>query len=83
MFFCASKTILIGGSVVYYWREFKFYNYFPEVHAMTDVLETNEYSAIFIRIGEDFGDVVNEAYDNGWYDIDNQISWIQQIDIPK
>lgn len=79
----SQKTIQEKGSVVYYWSGVKFYDYFPEVQAMTDVLETNEYSAIFIRIGEETGDVVEEAYDNGWYDIIDPITYVQSIDIPK
>ena len=49
--------------VTYYWEARKFYtDYYPWIDALVDVLETNDFSCIFIRTGDDEGDIENKKF---------------------
>ena len=50
------------GEVTYYWGWIKFYPEFPEVDAFEETLSSDEYTCIFIRIGEEFDDIEYEDY---------------------
>ena len=44
------------GEVSYFWQDVKFYLNYPDVKAMVKTLESNKFTCIFIRIGEDEDD---------------------------
>ena len=50
------------GEVTYYWDWIKFYPEFPEVDAFEETLSSDEYTCIFIRIGEEFDDIEYKEY---------------------
>ena len=52
------------GEVTYYWDWLKFYPEFPEVDAFEETLSRDEYTCIFIRIGEEYGDIEYKEYGN-------------------
>ena len=60
--FVDKTTINPFGEVTYHWDWLKFYPEFPEVKAFEDTLATDDFTCIFIRIGEDYDDIEYKEY---------------------